>query len=233
MTYTVLIVEDDADIIDMLSLYLDSRDFTVLRAHNGEEAMQVIQHHPVDIALVDIMMPQMNGYELIKHIRAEYTFPILILSAKSEDNDKVLGLNIGADAYITKPFNPFEVIAYIHSLMRRYYELGAAKQNHKASSVLAVGELTLDLETFVVRKNEDIIPLTSSELKILSKLMHAPGRVYTKLQLYECINEDYYESDENTIMVHISNIRSKIEENPSNPMYIKTVRGLGYKIEKD
>ncbi|MCI8513429.1 MAG: response regulator transcription factor [Lachnospiraceae bacterium] len=224
MRYTVLIADDEADIIDMLSLYMDSNDFWVLKANDGETALRLLRNNKVDIALVDIMMPKMNGYEFIRNARKEYNLPVIVLSAKSEDTDKVMGLNIGADAYITKPFNPFEVIAYLKAMLRRYYELGASETSHTFSEVLTVGELELDMESFTLRRNGQMVLLTSSEFKILSLLMRSPGRVYTKPQIYGCINRDYYESDDNTIMVHISNIRAKIEEDPSNPKYIKTIR---------
>ncbi len=230
MRYTVLIAEDDLDIVDMLVLYMNN-EFQIIRATNGEEALELLRENKVDIALVDIMMPKMNGYEFIQEARKENNLPIIILSAKNENTDKILGLNIGADAYLTKPFDPFEVIANLKALLRRFYEFGAQKESIKTQEILTTGELELDPETFMVRKNGRSILLTSSEFKILSKLMHSPGRVYTKAQLYECINGDYFESDDNTVMVHISNIRAKIEEDPSNPVYIKTIRGLGYKIE--
>lgn len=231
MPYTILIAEDDPDIIDMLELYMN-HEFNIIRAEDGEIALKKLDENKVDLALVDIMMPKIDGYEFIRRARSKYNLPVIILSAKSDATDRILGLNIGADAYVTKPFNPFEVIAYIKALLRRFYELGANKENIKESNSLTIGELSLDPENFILRKNGQPILLTSSEFKILSKLMHTPGRVYTKAQLYESINRDYFESDDNVVMVHISNIRSKIEDDPSNPVYIKTIRGLGYKFEK-
>lgn len=231
MRYTILIAEDDPDIIDMLELYMN-HEFQIVRAADGEEALKKLGEEKVDLALVDVMMPKMDGYEFIKRVRREYNLPVIILSAKCEATDKVMGLNIGADAYLTKPFNPFEVIAYIKALLRRFYELGADQEPVKMSKLLTAGELTLDPDNFVLKKRGQNVLLTASEFKILSKLMHTPGRVYTKAQLYECINGDYIESDDSVVMVHISNIRSKIEDDPSNPSYIKTIRGLGYKFEK-
>ncbi len=231
MPYTILIAEDDPDIIDMLELYMN-HEFNIIRAEDGEAALKKLDENKVDLALVDIMMPKIDGYEFIRRARSKYNLPVMILSAKSDATDRILGLNIGADAYVTKPFNPFEVIAYIKALLRRFYELGANRENIKESNSLTIGELSLDPENFILRKNGQPILLTSSEFKILSKLMHTPGRVYTKAQLYESINRDYFESDDNVVMVHISNIRSKIEDDPSNPVYIKTIRGLGYKFEK-
>lgn len=232
MKYNVLIAEDDVDIIELLSLYLDSSNFNVFSATNGEDALKIVNTEDISIALVDIMMPKMNGYEFIKNVRKTNNFPIIIISAKNMDEDHVLGLNLGADIYIEKPFNPLVVVANINSLLRRTYKYGISENAEDESNLLVVGELELDTEKFILRKRGEILPLTLAELKIMAKLMKTPNRVYTKAQLYECINGDLYESDDNTMMVHISNIRSKVEDNPENPQYIKTVRGLGYKIEK-
>ena len=177
------------------------------------------------------MMPGMNGYELIRQVRTFSNLPIIILSAKTMETDKVLGLNIGADAYLTKPFNALEVVAYVKAALRRYYQLGAEAAAPAAPHTITLGALELDTEAFILRKNGETVPLTSTELKILAKLMHSPGRVFTKAQLYECVGGAFYESDDNTMMVHISNLRAKIEDDPAKPQYIKTVRGLGYKIE--
>lgn len=230
----ILIAEDDADIVELLSLYLTGEGYQVLTAENGLQALQLIESTRVDMAILDIMMPEMNGYDVLKRIREKYNFPVIILSAKEMDTDRILGLNLGADAYLTKPFNPLEVVAYVKSALRRYYELGCDDSAHKNTSgetSLTVGELQMDLLKFILRKRGHVVPLTPTELKIVVKLMQSPGRVYTKAQLYACIGGELYESDDNTMMVHISNIRSKIEDDPSNPRYIKTIRGLGYKIE--
>lgn len=227
MKYNILIAEDDADIVELLALYLDSADYRVFTAYDGIEALDIIKHEDIDVALVDIMMPRMNGYEFIKEARLISDIPMMIISARNQDVDKIMGLDIGADAYISKPFNPLEVIAYIKALLRRYSTHRLAKEKE----VLKLGELELDMEKFILRKNGLVLPLTLTELKVVAKMMKTPERVYTKAQLYECINGEWYESDDNTMMVHISNIRSKIEDDPAQPQYIKTVRGLGYKIE--
>ncbi len=230
----ILIAEDDADIVELLSLYLTGEGYTVFSAENGLAALERIASTKIDLAILDIMMPEMNGYDVLKRIRESYNFPVIMLSAKELDTDRILGLNLGADAYLTKPFNPLEVVAYVKSALRRYYDLGASDPGARSPGEehsLAVGELELDLLKFILRKRGRIVPLTPAEMKIVVKLMSAPGRVYTKAQLYACIGGEFYESDDNTMMVHISNIRSKIEDDPSNPRYIKTVRGLGYKIE--
>lgn len=233
LSHTVLIAEDDHDIIELLTLYLNIEGYEIITTDNGMDAWEVIQSQKVDIAIVDIMMPKLNGYDLIKRIREQYNFPVIILSAKDLDQDKILGLNIGADVYMTKPFNPLEMIAYVKALFRRYQKLGGdvSKEETKVSGI-KVGELELDLYQMVLKKCGEIIALTPTELKIMRKLLQSPGRVFTKAQLYECIGGELYESDENTMMVHISKLRSKIEDDPSKPKYIKTVRGLGYKIEK-
>lgn len=233
MEYNVLIAEDDTSVVDLLTLYLNSNDFKVVSAEDGEAALELLRREKIDIILVDIMMSKMNGYELIKIIREESNLPIIIISAKNKDSDKILGLNLGADAYIAKPFNPLEVVAYVRALLRRYYEYGGNLGKQENSMILKVGELTLDTEAFSLRKNGELLSMTSAELKILAKLMRSPKRVFTKEQLCECINGRYYENDDRTMMVHISNIRAKIEDDPANPKYIKTVRGLGYKIDSE
>lgn len=230
----ILIAEDDADIVELLSLYLTGEGYTVFSAENGLQALERIGSTKIDLAILDIMMPEMNGYDVLKRIRESHNFPVIMLSAKELDTDRILGLNLGADAYLTKPFNPLEVVAYVKSALRRYYDLRASDPGDRSPGeehALVVGELELDLLKFILRKKGRIVPLTPAEMKIVVKLMSAPGRVYTKAQLYACIGGEFYESDDNTMMVHISNIRSKIEDDPSNPRYIKTVRGLGYKIE--
>lgn len=235
MSQQILIAEDDEDIVELLSLYLTGEGFTVFSAGNGLQALERVEVERIDVAILDIMLPALNGYDLLRKIREKHNFPVIILSAKDLDTDRILGLNLGADAYLTKPFNPLEVVAYVKSALRRYYELGgnaAAEKSAAEKTTLTVGELELDLLKFILRRRGQIVPLTPAELKIVLKLMQSPGRVYTKAQLYACIGGELYESDDNTMMVHISNIRAKIEDDPSNPRYIKTVRGLGYKIEE-
>lgn len=236
LNQNILIAEDDADIVELLSLYLTGEGYTVFPAENGLQALEIVESTKIDLAILDIMMPEMNGYDVLRRIRENDNFPVIILSAKDLDTDRILGLNLGADAYLTKPFNPLEVVAYVKSALRRYYQLGSnepAIKNAPEEHSLTVGELELDLLKFILRKRGRIVPLTPTEMKIVIKLMRYPGHVYTKAQLYSCIGGELYESDDNTMMVHISNIRAKIEDDPSNPRYIKTVRGLGYKIEEE
>ncbi len=230
MNFNVLIAEDDEDIVKLLKLYLENEGFDVKWAKDGVEACEIFDREKINLAIVDIMMPRMNGYELTKNIRNKSNIPIIILSAAQLDSDKILGLNLGADDYMVKPFNPLELIARINAHLRRFYKLGNVQE--KTSSKITIGELTLDTETLTLEKNGEPVNLTATEYKILALLMKSPGRVFTKMQIYEEVNGDYYATDDNTMMVHISNLRDKIEQDPKNPKYIKTVRGLGYKIER-
>lgn len=231
MKYKILVAEDDNDIVNILKLYLNNSGFEVVYVDNGVDALNKIKEEHIDLALLDLIMPIMNGYELTNNIREISNIPILIFSAKDEISDKILALNIGADDYLTKPFDPMEVIARINSNLRRCYELSGECKNQDENFKLQVGELYLDLDNFTLEKNGLPINITATEYKILAKLMKYPGRVYSKAQLYESINGEYCDSDDSTMMVHISNLRDKIEENPKNPKYIKTVRGIGYKFE--
>lgn len=230
MNFNVLIAEDDEDIVKLLKLYLENEGFYVKWAKDGVEACEIFDKEKINLAIVDIMMPRMNGYELTKYIRNKSNIPIIILSAAQLDSDKILGLNLGADDYMVKPFNPLELIARINAHLRRFYKLGNVQE--KTDNKITIGELTLDTETLTLEKNGEPVNLTATEYKILALLMKSPGRVFTKMQIYEEVNGDYYATDDNTMMVHISNLRDKIEQDPKNPKYIKTVRGLGYKIER-
>lgn len=224
MNPLILIAEDDADIRALLRLYLEGDGFRVLEAEDGTTALVLAREHAPDMAILDIMMPGMNGFELTRALRKYSEIPILILSAKSQDNDKILGLNLGADDYIAKPFNPVEIVARVKAQLRR-----AARNS---SDVITVRELSLDTAAFQLTKSGIPIPLTPMEYKILALLMRSSGRIFTKIQLYEGAIGNYFEGDDNTMMVHISKLREKIEDDPRNPRYIITVRGLGYKLEK-
>ncbi len=233
MKFDILLAEDDEDIVKLICLYLENDNFTIHWAKDGQEAYEVFLKDKIDLALVDIMMPRMNGYELTKSIRAKSNIPIVILSAAHLDSDKILGLNLGADDYLVKPFNPLELTARINAQLRRFYHLGNVNSpNVNDESKIVVGDLTLDTHQLTLEKNGEPISLTATEYKILVMLMKSPGRVFTKMQIYEEVNGDYYSTDDNTMMVHISNLRDKLEDDPKNPRYIKTVRGLGYKIER-
>ena len=230
MTYTNLIAEDDADIVNILKLYLESSGYRVLTASDGEAAYRLIESEPVNLAIFDVMMPKLDGFTLTKYVRQIKNIPILILTAKVEDNDKILGLNIGADDYLTKPFNPLEIVARVGAHLRRSYALSNGAPETRPSA-LALGELELDMDQYTLRKNGEEISLTPIEFKLLCFLMKSPGRVYTKSQLCEAVNGEYYENYENAIAVHISHLRDKIEDDPKNARYIKNIRGVGYKIE--
>ncbi|MFV0517228.1 MAG: response regulator transcription factor [Aminipila sp.] len=232
MCYNILVAEDDESIVELLRLYLENEGYKVFAASDGLKALDLLENNKIDMAVLDIMMPKLNGYEVTKMIRNVSNIPILVLSAKNLDSDKIIGLDLGADDYMTKPFNPLEIIARVKAALRRYYKLNNNLDKGLITTKYLVGELELDTEKLEVTKNGKEIPLTPTEYKIVALLMKTPGRVYTKAQIYETISGEYFESDDNTMMVHVSKIREKIEDDPKNPKYIKTIRGLGYKIEK-
>lgn len=219
----ILIAEDDEAIRDLLKLYLESEGYQILSAENGQQALEIVQAQRPALAILDIMMPEINGLDLTRHLREKTMMPILILSARDQDHDKILGLNIGADDYMTKPFNPLEVVARVKALLRR---------TGSTAEVVKVGDFCLNLSSHTLTRADVPIPLTPMEYKILSVMMRNPGRIYTKVQLYETVSGEYFESDENTIMVHISRIREKLEDDPKRPVHIITVRGVGYKFEE-
>lgn len=232
MKYTILVAEDDNDIVKLLKLYLESSGYRVLSVDNGLSAFELIQKEQIDLAVIDIMMPKMDGYELIKKTREVKNIPILILSAKNQDTDKILGLNLGADDYMTKPFSPLEIVARVKANLRRFYNLNNEVSMVNKNTEIIIGELTLNTENLTLTKNGVEIAITPNEYKILALLMKSPGRVYTKSQICEAMNGELYDNYENVITVHISHLREKIESDSRNPRYIKNIRGLGYKIEK-
>ena len=224
MKQRILIAEDEADIRNILKLYLESEGFEVVQAQDGDQALRMAQREMPDLILLDVMMPNMDGFAVTQALRQYSQVPILILSARSQDADKILGLNLGADDYIAKPFNALEVVARVKAHLRRGQQ-GAA-------SVISLNGLSLNAETCTVTKEGTLLALTPTEYKLLSVFMRSPGRIFTKVQLSEAINGEYFESDENTIMVHISKLRDKIEDNPRKPAKLVTIRGLGYRFEK-
>ncbi|MBT2293691.1 response regulator transcription factor [Paenibacillus albidus] len=227
--YTILIADDETEIVELLQLYLE-KEYTLLEANSGPEALLLIQNHKIDLAILDIMMPGMDGLQLLKKIRQEYQFPVLFLSAKSQHHDKILGLELGADDYIAKPFNPLEIAARVGALLRRVHQFDAPAVEAK-SEQLKLGELTLDRASCLLYRSGEPVALTSTEYKIVELLMEQPGRVFTRKKIYEAVWEDFYVYEDNSIMVHISNIREKIEQDSKKPEYLKTIRGLGYKFE--
>ena len=228
--YNILICDDEMDIVSALSIYLSSENYNVFSAYTGQEALDTVANNDIHLILMDIMMPLMDGITATAKMRENTNIPIILLTAKSEDADKVLGLNIGADDYITKPFNPIEVIARVRSQLRRYTSLGGMAK--KASSFV-IGGIVLDDEAKNVTVDGEQISLTPSEYNILKMLMENPGRVFSSAQIYERIwNEDAYGTG-SVVAVHIRHLREKIEFDPSNPRYLKVVWGLGYKMEKE
>lgn len=232
MVNKVMIAEDDPDIVELLRLYLDNAGFKVCFAYDGLSALKLFDEEKPDIVIADIMMPGITGFELTKRIRETSGVPIIILSAKKLDSDKILGLDIGADDYVTKPFNPLEIIARVKANLRRVNKLSAPEPAEQSADIIRIGDLSLDTKSLTLSKNGQDIPLTPTEYKILALLMESPGRVFTKMQIYERVNGEYFESDDNTMMVHISKLRDKIEDDSKKPKYLKTIRGLGYKFEK-
>lgn len=227
MAYKVLIADDEAEIRQLLRLYLEKDGYQVIEADNGKKAVMICEQEKIDLVLLDIMMPELNGYQVIQKIRVSNNIPVIMISAKSLDQDKILGLDLGADDYITKPFNPLEAMARINSNIRRFYSLGSRANTLKT---LEVKNLRLDTEECIVYKDGTPIDLTSIEYKILRLFMENPGKVFTKQQIYEeGWGEEYIIAD-NNIMVCISKLRSKLDDD--NTEYIKTIRGLGYRMEK-
>lgn len=230
MRYTVLIADDEPEIVELLQLYLE-KDYTIKTAVNGAEALQCIRSTQIDLVILDIMMPVMDGLQLIKQIRATHHMPVLFLSAKSQDHDKILGLGLGADDYIAKPFNPLEIVARVEALLRRVNHFDATEIPEAKEQNLVLGDLTLDRSQCILFRSGSPVTLTSTEYKIMELLLDQPGRVFTRKKIYEAVWGDYYAHEDSTIMVHISNIREKIESDSRQPEYLKTIRGLGYKIE--
>ncbi|MGN7412607.1 response regulator transcription factor [Paenibacillus sp. SAF-068] len=230
MRYTILIADDEPEIVELLQLYLE-KDYSIKTAVNGAEALQCIRSTQIDLVILDIMMPVLDGLQLIKQIRATHHMPVLFLSAKSQDHDKILGLGLGADDYIAKPFNPLEIVARVEALLRRVNQFDAAEIPAAKEQNLILGDLTLDRSQCILFRSGTPVTLTSTEYKIMELLLDQPGRVFTRKKIYEAVWGDYYAHEDSTIMVHISNIREKIERDSRQPEYLKTIRGLGYKIE--
>lgn len=226
---TVLVAEDDENIIGVLRLYLENSGYRVLAAKDGIEALEIMRTEEPKLCLIDLMMPRMDGFSLIQKIRETNPLPILIISARRADSDRIFGLNIGADDYISKPFNPLEVLARVDAAYRRTYEMNQ-KDDEINLEDMTYRDLRLNRRTFQVYKNQQEINVTPTEFRILMMLMESPGRVFTKLQIASHINGTRCDGDENVVMVHISNLRDKLEADSKNPEYLITVRGLGYKL---
>ena len=227
--HTILICDDDKDIVSALDIYLTSEGYKTLKAYNGKEALRMVEQNEVHLILMDIMMPELDGIRATAKLREGSNIPIILLTAKSEDSDKILGLNIGADDYITKPFNPLEVIARVKSQLRRYTALGGAE---KSPGTLTVGPISMDDSAKQVTVDGEAVALTPIEYNILRLLMTHPGQVFSSAQIYEQVWNDPAYGSENTVAVHIRHLREKIEINPADPRYLKVVWGLGYKIDR-
>lgn len=227
----ILVCDDDKEIVEAIEIYLQQEGYQVFRAYDGEDALKILKEEEIHLLIIDVMMPKLDGIRATLKIREESSIPIIILSAKSEDTDKILGLNVGADDYITKPFNPLELVARVKSQLRRYTKLGNAAENGQV--VYQVGGLAINDELKEVTVDGEIVKLTPIEYNILLLLMKNQGKVFSINQIYENIwNEDAIGAD-NTVAVHIRHIREKIEINPKEPRYLKVVWGVGYKIDKN
>lgn len=227
---TILVCDDDKEIVEAISIYLKQEGYTIIPAYNGKEALKVMKEQDIHLVILDIMMPELDGIHALLKLREKSSIPVILLSAKSEDVDKILGLNVGADDYVTKPFNPLELVARVKSQLRRYTQLGGMEQGN--DNVLVNGSITMDREQKLVTVDDEPVKLTPTEFKILQLFMENVGVVFSSAQIYERIwEEDAYATD-NIVSVHIRRIREKIEIDPKNPDYVKVMWGVGYRMEK-
>lgn len=226
MTQTILVVDDEKRMVSLLQSYLTQEGYRVLTAYNGQEALDAADKQPPDLIILDIMMPQMNGYEFMRIHRAERDTPIIMLTAKVEDDDKVFGLELGADDYVTKPFKPRELMARVRNVLRR------SNGNSAKGAAIKVRDVSLDRDTREVFFGERAVDLTPSEFDLLAAMMSSPGRVFSRLDLLDVVQGVRYEGYERTIDTHIKNLRAKIEDDPRKPQYIETVYGVGYRLRK-
>ena len=224
LTKTILVVDDEKRIVSLLRAYLEQQGFRVATAQNGREAIYVARHEKPDLIVLDIMMPEMDGYEFMRQHRKERETPIILLTAKLEEDDKVLGLELGADDYVTKPFSPRELTSRIRAVLRR------TGQSLPTAGILRVNGITLDRDSHLVMLNDSVVDLTPSEFDLLATLMSSPGRTFTRLELLDLIQDTAFVGYKRTIDVHIKNLRAKIEDDPRQPRYIETVYGVGYRF---
>lgn len=226
----ILICDDEKEILEILELYLEKEGYEVLKSSDGIEAMDIVKSKDnIDLAILDIMLPKLDGYKVVKELRKISNIPVILISAKNQDSDKILGLDLGADDYITKPFNPLEVVARVNAQIRRKNNLSVTEDTKK---IIEIGDISLDTYNVKVMVRGKEIELTSIEYGILKYLMDNAGRILTKNQIFEAVWNEQFLSGDNTIMVHISRLRDKIEADSRNPQYLKTIRGLGYRFEK-
>lgn len=231
--YRVLIVEDDEQIRDGIEIYLKSQGYDVFKAGDGFEGLEIIRKEEIHLAIVDVMMPRIDGIRMVMELRKSYNFPVIMLSAKSEEVDKIMGLNMGADDYVTKPFQPLELLARVNSQLRRYTRFSnlSDAERAKQANIYTIGGLELNEDTVEVRVDGELVKMTPMEFKILQLLIKSPGRVFSAEEIYERVWEERAINTD-TVMVHVRHIREKIEINPKEPKYLKVVWGVGYKIEK-
>ena len=227
----ILICDDDMDIVAALKIYLSNEDYRLFTAYTGRQALECLKSNEIDLVLMDIMMPEMDGIAATVKLREEYNIPVILLIAKSESSDKVLGLNIGADDYVTKPFDPVEVQARVRSQLRRYMRLGGQQKAEKKSELITIGGIELNDAEKTVTVDGEAVSLTPIEYSILLLLMRNPNRVFSSRQIYELVWNENALGSEGAVAVHIRHLREKIEINPSDPRYIKVVWGQGYKME--
>lgn len=228
--YNILVVDDDKEIVKAIEIYLERKDYLILKAYDGEEALKQIENNEVNLIILDIMMPNKDGIETLKEIRKNKNIPVILLSAKSEDIDKIHGLNVGADDYVTKPFNPEELIARVNALIRRYTNFGIENKKEE-KNVIKNGGLIIDDDLKEVSVDGKKIKLTPTEYNILKFLTKNKGKVYSIEEIYQNVWKDDYFASDNVIAVHIRHIREKIEINPKEPRYLKVIWGIGYKVE--
>ena len=230
--YNILVVDDDKEIVESIEIYLKNEGFNIFKAYNGIEALEILVEKEIHLILMDIMMPKLDGIETANIIRKDKSIPIIMLSAKSEDYDKISGLDNGADDYVTKPFNPLELIARVNSQIRRYTRLGSMIEKQEDSNIYKSGDLVINDREKIVEVDGKEVKLTPTEYNILKFLIKNKGIVYSIEQIYENVWEEESYGAENIIAVHIRHIREKIEINPREPKYLKVIWGIGYKIEK-
>lgn len=230
--FTILVCDDEKEIVDAIEIYLVQEGFRVLKAYDGEEALEILKKEEIHLLILDLMMPKMDGIHAIMKIREDSSIPIIVLSAKTQDADKILGLNLGADDYVGKPFNPLELLARVKSQIRRYTNFGTAPESVSSEQVYSTGGLVINDDRKEVTVDGEIVKLTRIEYNILLFLVKNKGKVFSIDQIYEQIwKEDAFGAD-NTVTVHIRHIREKIEIDPKNPKYLKVIWGIGYKVEK-
>lgn len=230
--YTILVCDDDREIVDAIEIYLVQEGFRVLKAYDGEEALAVLKREEVHLLILDLMMPKMDGIHAIMKIREDSSIPIIVLSAKTQDTDKILGLNLGADDYVAKPFNPLELLARVKSQIRRYTNFGSAADASESEKIYSTGGLVINDDRKEVTVDGEPVKLTRIEYNILLFLVQNKGKVFSIDQIYEQIWQEEAFGADNTVTVHIRHIREKIEIDPKNPKYLKVIWGIGYKVEK-